>query len=69
MPWCLEEINRVYRRLDVHFDNTLGESFYNPMLAGRGSGAVGKRASPRRPTTASAIFFGENETPAFDSQE
>lgn len=34
MPWCLEEIDRIYRRLDVHFDHTLGESFYNPMLAG-----------------------------------
>lgn len=33
MPWCLEEIDRIYRRLDVHFDHTLGESFYNPMLA------------------------------------
>ena len=32
MPWCLEEIDRMYRRLDVHFDHTLGESFYNPML-------------------------------------
>jgi arginyl-tRNA synthetase len=32
MPWCLEEIERIYRRLDVHFDHTLGESFYNPML-------------------------------------
>jgi arginyl-tRNA synthetase len=32
MPWCREEIERVYRRLDVHFDYTLGESFYNPML-------------------------------------
>ncbi len=34
MPWCLEEINRIYRRLDVHFDNIHGESFYNPMLDG-----------------------------------
>jgi arginyl-tRNA synthetase len=33
MPWCLEEINQIYRRLDVHFDQTLGESFYNPQLA------------------------------------
>ena len=33
MPPCLEEINKIYRRLDVHFDHTLGESFYNPMLA------------------------------------
>jgi len=28
-----EEINRIYRHLDVRFDHTLGESFYNPMLA------------------------------------
>jgi arginyl-tRNA synthetase len=34
MPWCQEEIERIYRRLDVHFDHTHGESFYNPMLAG-----------------------------------
>lgn len=34
MPWCLEEIDRIYRRLDVRFDHTLGESFYNPMLTG-----------------------------------
>jgi arginyl-tRNA synthetase len=34
MPWCLEELDRIYRRLDIHFDHTLGESFYNPMLPG-----------------------------------
>src|SRR5438445_503048 len=34
MPWCLEEIDRIYRRLDVHFDHTHGESFYNPRLPG-----------------------------------
>ena len=33
MPYCHEEINQVYRRLDVKFDHTLGESFYNPLLA------------------------------------
>jgi arginyl-tRNA synthetase len=32
MPWCREEIDRVYQRLDVHFDFTYGESFYNSML-------------------------------------
>lgn len=32
MPSCLEEINRIYRRLDVAFDHTKGESFYNDML-------------------------------------
>jgi arginyl-tRNA synthetase len=34
MPYCLEDIQRIYRRLGVHFDHTLGESFYHDMLPG-----------------------------------
>jgi arginyl-tRNA synthetase len=34
MPICLAEIERVYGRLGVTFDHVLGESFYQPMLAG-----------------------------------
>lgn len=34
MPHCLEEIEDIYRRLDIHFDEMLGESFYNPALPG-----------------------------------
>ncbi len=34
MPVCRREIDRVYGRLDVSFDHTLGESFYQPLLAG-----------------------------------
>ena len=34
MPYCLEDIQRIYRRLNVDFDNTLGESFYHDMLSG-----------------------------------
>src|SRR5437899_1710980 len=52
MPWCLEEIDRIYRRLDVHFDHTHGESFYNPRLPGvvqslleRGIAEPGKEGS------------------------
>jgi arginyl-tRNA synthetase len=33
MPHCHEALNRIYRRLDIHHDYTLGESFYNPMLS------------------------------------
>ena len=33
LPHCKDEINRIYSRLDIHFDHTLGESFYHPMLA------------------------------------
>lgn len=34
LPHCKDEINRVYDRLNVDFDHTLGESFYHPMLSG-----------------------------------
>ncbi len=34
MPACLEMLRPIYDRLDVHIDHALGESFYNPMLAG-----------------------------------
>lgn len=32
LPFCLDEIQRIYDRLSVKFDHTLGESFYHPML-------------------------------------
>ena len=34
LPHCREEIQRIYDRLSVTFDHTLGESFYHPMLEG-----------------------------------
>ena len=33
LPHCKDEINRIYDRLNVTFDHTLGESFYHSMLA------------------------------------
>ncbi len=33
LPYCEDEIARMYRRLDVTFDHTLGESFYEDRLA------------------------------------
>ena len=32
MPVCREEIERIYSRLDITFDHTMG-SFYQPLLA------------------------------------
>jgi arginyl-tRNA synthetase len=34
LPHCMDEVNRVYTRLNIKFDHILGESFYNPMLPG-----------------------------------
>lgn len=33
LPACLAALNQVYDRLDIKFDLTLGESYYNPMLS------------------------------------
>lgn len=33
LPACLEAIQKVYDRLNIHFDMALGESYYHPMLA------------------------------------
>lgn len=33
LPACLQALDRVYNRLGIQFDLTLGESYYNPMLA------------------------------------
>jgi arginyl-tRNA synthetase len=63
MPFCYEEIEHVYRRLDVKFDHTHGESYYHPMLADvvRGLEAKGIAQESRG---AVVVFFGENEPPA-----
>jgi arginyl-tRNA synthetase len=63
MPSCQEEIDTIYRRLDVHFDHTHGESFYNPMLPDvvRDLEAKGL-AQPSE--GAVVIFFKEGEPPA-----
>jgi len=34
MPFCRAEIDRIFSRLQVSFDHALGESFFQPMLAG-----------------------------------
>ena len=42
LPACRDEIDRMYRRLDVKFDHTLGESFYHDRLAGVVDDLIGK---------------------------
>lgn len=63
MPWCLAEIDAIYRRLGVHFDHTYGESFYNPMLADVVE-SLRTREIARESEGAIAIFYGEGQPPA-----
>lgn len=63
MPFCLEEINRAYRRLGVTFDHIRGESFYQPFLADVATQLeTAKIAEPSQ--GALVVLFGENEAPA-----
>lgn len=63
MPWCLAEIDAIYRRLDIHFDQTLGESFYNPMLSAVVDSLLASGIA-QESQGAVAIFFGEDQPPA-----
>ena len=46
LPFCEDEIARIYRRLDVTFDHTLGESFYEDRLAAVGGRLLKQRHRP-----------------------
>src|SRR5579864_6678138 len=68
IPHCLVDLNKMYERLDVHFDNTLGESFYQPLLAG-----VVKSLDDKGITVisngAKVIVFGEDSRSVVQKQD
>jgi arginyl-tRNA synthetase len=64
MPACLEEINRIYQRLDVQFDETCGESYYNPFLADVVRDLEAKGIAGQGQQGAIIIDFGEDRPPA-----
>jgi arginyl-tRNA synthetase len=63
MPPCYELLNRIYQRLDIHFDNTLGESFYNSMLPGVVTDLRAKGIAVES-QGAIVVSMGEDEPPA-----
>lgn len=62
MPVCRREIDRIYARLDVSFDHTLGESFYQPMLGGVVADLEAKGLA-RESRGAVGVFLGGEEKP------
>ena len=62
VPVCMEEIERIYKRLGVTFDHTLGESFYQPMLAPLVEGLI-QRGIAVETEGAIGIFFDGCEIP------
>ncbi|MEO1615240.1 MAG: arginine--tRNA ligase [Planctomycetota bacterium] len=62
LPHCKDEINRIYSRLEVEFDHTLGESFYHPMLADVVSGLREKQLATES-DGATCIFLDGFDAP------
>jgi arginyl-tRNA synthetase len=62
MPVCLAAIERLYRRLDVSFDHQLGESFFQPMLAGVVENLIA-RGLARESRGAVGVFLDGEEKP------
>jgi arginyl-tRNA synthetase len=64
MPHCYQEIAQTYARLNIlPFDNTLGESCYQPLL-GEVVRSLRERGLAKESNGAVVVFFGEDEAPA-----
>jgi len=64
MPACRGEIDRLYDRLHVSFDHTLGESFYQPFLAGVVED-LQARGLARESRGALGVFLDGDDKPPF----
>lgn len=62
LPACLADIDRIYKRLGVTFDVTLGESFYHDALAGVVDDLT-ERGIARESDGAICIFTEAHEAP------
>ena len=59
---CLKLLQGMYDRLDVHFDKSLGESFYQPMLTDVVVDLVSKEIA-QKSEGAICVFLEENAAP------
>lgn len=62
LPHCREDIQRIYRRLDIHFDYELGESFYHDRLGPVVDQLISKGLA-RESDGAMCVFMDGFETP------
>jgi arginyl-tRNA synthetase len=63
MPHCLKSLEAIYQRLGVKFDVELGESFYDPMLAGVVDDLVAKGIA--EPSEGATVVFVEGSKAPF----
>jgi arginyl-tRNA synthetase len=64
MPVCRSEIDRLYARLHVTFDHWLGESFFQPLLAGVVDNLLAKGLA-RESRGAIGVFLHGDDKPPF----
>jgi len=64
MPACLADIEKLYRRLDVRFDHTLGESFFQPFLAAVVAD-LERQGLARQSRGATGVFLDGDDKPPF----
>jgi arginyl-tRNA synthetase len=62
LPACLEALDAVYRRIDVSFDHTLGESFYHDRLEATVDELV-RAGVARESDGAVCVFFEGQDVP------
>lgn len=62
LPHSLDEMRRIYRRLDIRFDYTLGESFYHDRLAPLVEDLL-RRGIARESDGAICVFFPDIDVP------
>jgi arginyl-tRNA synthetase len=64
MPWCQAELDKVYHQLGIlPYDYTLGESYYNPVLAGVVKDLQAK-SIVEESRGALVVFHGEHQPPS-----
>ena len=62
LPYCREDMQRIYSRLQISFDHELGESFYHEML-GPVVASLRQRGLARESEGAVCVFLEGFETP------
>ena len=62
LPQCKEDIQRIYERIDIHFDHELGESFYHDRLE-RVVADLKRRNLARESNGAECVFLEDFDTP------
>ncbi len=62
LPPCKDDIQRIYQRIDIHFDHELGESFYHDSLE-RIVADLKQRGLARESNGAECVFLDEFDSP------